>query len=65
MFKTIVEKANMSFDETSDDKEFFVNQEEYKAEKYERNMRLKLLQKVNTEKLNLESLQANGLKGRI
>lgn len=65
MFKTIVEKVNMSFEETLDDRKFFVNQEDYKAEKYERNMRLKLLQKLNTEKLNLESLQANGLNGRI
>lgn len=65
MFKTIVEKANMPFDETSDDREFFVNQDDYKSDRYERNMSLKLLQKINTEKLNLDNLQANGLKGRI
>lgn len=62
MFKTVVEKTEMPFDEASSDKEFFVNEDDYSKDRYDRNMRLKLLQKVDSEKLTLDCLIDNGLK---
>lgn len=63
MFKTIIEKINMNFDDITDDKEFWVDIEEYKESRSGKYSRLRLLQIVDTEKLGLKMLIQNGLKG--
>lgn len=63
MFKTIVEKINMKFDDITDDKEFWVDMEEYKESRSGKYSRLRLLQIVDTEELGLKMLIQNGLKG--
>lgn len=63
MYKTIVEKINLSSEEVIDDKEFWVNPEDYETDRYERYVRLKLLQDIDDERLNLDNLMKNGLKG--
>lgn len=62
MFKTIVDKVNMEFEDTTDDKEFWIDKEAYKGRKNGKYSRLRLLQKINTEKLGLNMLIKNGLK---
>lgn len=63
MFKTIVEKINMKFEDITDDREFWVDIEQYKESKNGEYSRLKLLQIVDTEELGLKMLIQNGLKG--
>ncbi len=62
MFKTIVEKINMRFENTTDDKEFWMDIEKYKDSKNRKYCRLRLLQNVDIEKLRLNMLIKNGLK---
>ena len=63
MYKTIVEKTEMKAQEVIDDRELWVNPENYEIDRYERNMRIRLLQSTNNESLNLNNLIKNGLKG--
>ncbi|GAA0115359.1 HNH endonuclease [Clostridium senegalense] len=62
IFKTIVDKINMKFEDTVDDREFWVDKEKYIKFKKEQYCRLRLLQNVDTEKLQLNMLIQNGLK---
>lgn len=63
MYKTRIEKMNLRFEETIDDKKYFTkygkNKEVNKDKLY---LRLKLIQKFNDDRLNLNFLKKNGLK---
>jgi 5-methylcytosine-specific restriction protein A len=61
-FKCVVEKNNMKFEEITDDKEFWLDLDEYYKYKDRHYSRLKLVDKVNAEGLSLGKLKENGLK---
>ncbi len=61
MFKTSVEKINMPFINITDDKDYWINIEEYKKAKSGKYCRLKLLEQVDNPKLSLSNLLKNGL----
>jgi 5-methylcytosine-specific restriction protein A len=61
-FKFTVEKNNMKFEEITDDKEFWIDLDEYYKYKDQLYSRLKLVDKVNIEALSLGKLKENGLK---
>lgn len=62
MFKTIVEKVNMVFSEITDDKEYWVQIDEYEKSKKGMYCRLKLVEQVDTHYLDLSNLLKHGLK---
>lgn len=62
MFKTIVTRVNMKFEEITDDKEFWIKQEEYDKSKEGYYTRLKLLNEADNPMLSLPYLLKNGLK---
>lgn len=62
MFKTVVEKVDMLFEEITDDKKYWYEIEEYEKSISGKYARLKLIEKVDSEKLSLYSLKENGLK---
>lgn len=62
MFKTKVEKINMSFNETVDDKIFWTNPSDYYNSPEKTFSRLRLTQYINSDLLTLEILKNNGLK---
>lgn len=62
MFKTIVEKVDMSSDEIIDDKDFWYDIDEYKKSLSGKYVRLRLVERVDSEKLSLYELKENGLK---
>lgn len=62
MYKTVVEKINMTFDSITDDKMFWHDIEEYTKALTGRYARLKLVDQVDREELSLENLQQHGLK---
>lgn len=62
MFKTIVEKINMTFDEIMDDKKYWINIEEYEKAIFGKYARLRLVERVDTDKLSLYDLKEQGLK---
>jgi 5-methylcytosine-specific restriction protein A len=62
MFKTIVEKVGMSSDEITDDKKFWYDIEEYESSLFGKYARLRLVERVDSEKLSLYVLKENGLK---
>lgn len=62
MFKTIVRKVNMSFDEITDDKKYWLNLEEYESALAGKYARLELVERVDSDKLSLYQLKENGLK---
>ncbi|WP_346914273.1 HNH endonuclease [Clostridium sp.] len=63
MFKTEVKKIHMPFSDITDDKEFWNDITEYEKSQNWEFARLKLIEQVDTEKLCLEKLLLNGLKG--
>lgn len=62
MYKTKVEKINLKFDEIRDDKEFWKENDKYEKSKDGTFVKLRLIDKVDTERLSLEFLKENGLK---
>lgn len=63
MYKTRVEKINLKFEETIDDKKYFTKYGENKeVNKDKLYLRLKLIQKFSDDRLNLDFLKKNGLK---
>lgn len=62
MFKTIVDKVNIDFEDMTDDKEFWVNKQEYEEREKCKYSRLRLLKNIDTKKLELDILMKNGLK---
>jgi len=62
MFKTIVEKINMVFNEITDDKEYWEKIDEYEKSKDGLYCRLKLVEQLNSQLLTLSQLCNHGLK---
>nr|WP_302597123.1 HNH endonuclease [uncultured Cellulosilyticum sp.] len=62
MFKTEVVCINLDYEETIDDRKYWVNQEENEDDGKRKYMRLRLEKKSDSELLNLESLIAVGMK---
>ena len=60
-YKTVVTAINMSFDEITDDKEFWKNIEQYEKAKKDKYCRLVLVNEVYNESLSLPFLVKNGL----
>lgn len=63
MYKCAVLNCDLSFnDRLIDDSVFWKDQTKYEEAKEKKFMRLKLIKHVDTEMLNIEHLQKNGLK---
>lgn len=62
-YKCIVEKKDLDFSEIRDDKEYWKNIEEYEKSLEGKFVRLKLVDQISNEKLNLQNLKQNGLNG--
>lgn len=62
MFKAIVDKVNIDFKDINDDKEFWLDKQEYEEREKCKYSRLRLLQDIDTEELELDMLMKNGLK---
>ena len=62
MYKTLVEKVNLSFNSITDDKEYWYNIQEYEKAIAGKYARLKLVEQVDREELSLKKLQQHGLK---
>lgn len=60
-YKCIIEKVNLKHKEIRDDKEYWNNILEYEKSLQGNFMRLKLIDQISNEKLNLEKLKNNGL----
>lgn len=63
MFKTIVEKIDIAFNEITDDKKYWYNKEEYEKSQSGKYTRLRLVERVDSEKLSLYALKEKGLNG--
>lgn len=63
MFKTEVEQVNMGSNEIIDDKKYWINIDEYEKSLEGKYVRLRLLERVDSEALTLERLKEYGLKG--
>lgn len=61
-YKCIVEKTNISFEDITDDREFWMDKDEYEKSQYGYYSRLRLLQFIDTDKLSLANLKEHGLK---
>jgi len=61
-YKCIVEKVNLTSLDMRPDKEYWVNQAEYKDSLTGNFIRLKLIERANSNLLNLDHLRNNGLK---
>lgn len=61
-YKCKVKKINMQFQDTRDDKEYWINELEYSKSISGKYFRLELVEQVDTEKLKLEYLLQYGLK---
>ena len=62
MYKTLVEQANMSFSECTDDREFWKDLDEYNKAMSGKYARLKQIEQVDREELSLQNLKNHGLK---
>ncbi len=62
-FMALLEQKDMSFSETTDDREFWTNPTEYGKDQTQTYIRLRLLKKKDSEDLSLEALKDNGLRG--
>lgn len=60
-YMTIVDKTGMSFDEITDDREFWTDTAKYDSGKNGAYVRLRLLKKKDSDKVNLAGLCAHGL----
>ncbi|MCP1190819.1 HNH endonuclease [Cytobacillus firmus] len=64
-FKCIVEDVNIPWDQINDDKEFWIDKQEYLKSKTRKYMRLCLQQQIDYDELTFENLKENGLKGNL
>ncbi|WP_186671145.1 HNH endonuclease [Sporosarcina sp. BP05] len=62
MYKTVVEKVDLVFEKITDDKKYWINIEEYEKSISGKYARLRLVERVNTDKLALDRLKEYGLK---
>ena len=62
MYKTIVEKHSIPFSESTDDKDFWYDLEEYKKSFEGKYARLKLIDQADSDYLTLDLLKLQGLK---
>jgi 5-methylcytosine-specific restriction protein A len=62
MYKTVVEKVNLTKDEIVDDSQFSYDKEKFFNSADECFARLHLIEQVNRDELSLENLKKNGLK---
>ncbi|TKJ83655.1 HNH endonuclease [Paenibacillus sp. CFBP13512] len=62
MFKTVVEKTNMKSNEITDDREYWNNFEDYQNSLSGEYARLRLIERMDSERLSLYELKKNGLK---
>jgi 5-methylcytosine-specific restriction protein A len=62
-YKCIVEKIDLNSSQTRDDKEYWINEEEYLKSLDGKFMTLKLIEQVSNSKMKLENLKKNGLNG--
>ena len=62
MFKTIVDKININFEDMTDDKEFWIDKQAYEERENCKYSRLRLLKNIDSEKLELDMLMKNGLR---
>ena len=60
-YKCITEKTNLTLDETRDDKVYWKDQQEYEKSMKGNFMRLRLIDQISNNKLNLEELKKYGL----
>ena len=65
LYKTIVEKTDIPFSESTDDEKFWLNDESYEKSRNGKFVRLKLLEQIDNEELSYENLRKNGLNGPI
>lgn len=63
MFKTVVIAVNLTLNETTQDKKYWVDQLTYDNSKVSKYMRLKLVQKIDNELLTLDKIIEYGMKG--
>ncbi|EDT75927.1 HNH endonuclease [Clostridium butyricum] len=63
MLKTHVLETNVAFEDTYDDSEFFVHKEDIYDNKTCKSVKLELIKYLDDERLNLDNLMKNGLKG--
>ena len=61
-FKCIVEEINIEYKDIIDDREFWVNKDEYAKTKKGLYSRLRLLETTDGDELTLDKLKKNGLK---
>lgn len=61
-FKSIVDKINMSFEQITDDKEYWIKIDEYEKSQKGKYCRLKLVQQADMQELYLSNLLNHGLK---
>lgn len=60
-YKCIVEKIDLQYPNIRDDKEYWKDEKEYQKSINGKFMRLKLIDQIYNQKLNLDSLKTNGL----
>lgn len=61
-YKCQIEKINLKQSEIRDDKEYWINLDEYEKSLYGNFIRLNLIEQISNTKLNLDNLKSNGLK---
>ncbi len=60
-YKCLVQKVDMAFSEIRNDKDYWLDEAEYESSIEGKFFRLKLVNEIDTNLLNLEALQENGL----
>lgn len=63
MYKTQVEKVKLKFNQIVNDKEFWVDKSNYNKSSSQNYVRLRLISKFDDDRLSLNLLRQNGLKG--
>lgn len=61
-YKCIIDKIDLNFDQIRDDKEYWLDEEEYFKSIDGKFMTLRLIEQVSNNQMKLENLKANGLK---
>ena len=57
MYKTIVEKTDIPFSESTDDEKFWLNTESYEQSQNGKFVRLNLLEQIDNEELSYDNLR--------
>lgn len=61
-YKCVVDKINLNSDEIRDDKEYWINEEEYLKSLGGKFMTLRLIEQISNNRMKLANLKENGLK---